>query len=139
MQRGCVFNFNLIFDILILITSYVYMYLGTTNEMELGLIIFGLTIVISDSVLFILMSKGLPTNIRDLIIIVGGDLNKIPMWTRVIASLTSWLNIGLLIIVIISMFSNGMGEWMQWVALLWLVCFAFMEIAIQTTYKKLKS
>lgn len=139
MQRGCVFNFNLIFDILILITSYVYMYLGTTNEMELGLIIFGLTIVISDSVLFILMSKGLPTNIRDLIIIVGGDLSKIPMWTRVIASLTSWLNIGLLIIVIISMFSNGMGEWMQWVALLWLVCFVFMEIAIQTTYKKLKS
>lgn len=139
MQRGCVLNFNLIFDILILITSFVYMYIGTTSAMELGLIIFGLTIVISDSVLFILMSKGLPTTLRDLLIIAGGDMSKIPTWTKFISSITSWLNMGLLLIVVISLFSSSVAGWLQGVALLWLICFVFMEIAIQTTYKKLKS
>lgn len=137
MQRGCIINFNLIFDILILITSYIYMYLGTTSSMEVSLIVFGLTIVISDSIIFILMSKGLPASIRDLIFLTG-DPTKIPTGTKIISQITSWLNMGLLIVIIVSMFSTGWSELMKGLALLWLVCFVFMEISIQTTYKKLK-
>lgn len=138
MQRGCVINFNLIFDILILITSYVYMFLGTTGDMEASLIIFGLTIVISDSIIFILLSKGLPASFRDLLVITAGDTSKISTGTRLIAQVTTWLNVGLYILLFISLFVDAFTVYLKFIALAWLVCFIWMEVMIQKTYRNIQ-
>lgn len=138
MQRGCVINFNLIFDILILITSYVYMFLGTTGDMEASLIIFGLTIVISDSIIFILLSKGLPASFRDLLVITAGDTSKISTGTRLIAQVTTWLNVGLYILLFVSLFVDAFTVYLKFIALAWLVCFIWMEVMIQKTYRNIQ-